>query len=87
MAHRKRTAAGRAERLQVLSRYESSSAELLQRALGGSPRWQVQADDVLDALVAFITAEAPTGTLRSLVTQPSRDECGLTMEMVYRDAS
>jgi len=48
---------------------------------------RIQADDVLDALVALVTAEAPTGMLGSLIGQPSRDQHGLPMEMVYRDAT
>jgi predicted RNase H-like nuclease len=87
MRHKKSTAAGRRERVQVLARYEAASSEVLERALSETRRVQLQGDDILDALVALVTAEAPAGTLRSLVGQPDRDQHGLAMEMVYRDAT
>jgi len=43
----------------------------------------VQADDVLDAAVAFVTAEARGGELVPLVGMPPHDEIGLPMEMLY----
>jgi predicted RNase H-like nuclease len=46
-------------------------------------RKYVQADDILDASVAFVTAEAIQGNLASLVGEPSHDTAGLPMEMVY----
>jgi predicted RNase H-like nuclease len=87
MRHKKSTSAGRRERVHVLAHYEASSSELLERALSETRRVQLQADDILDALVALVTAEAPAGMLRSLVGQPGRDQHGLAMEMVYRDAT
>ncbi len=46
-------------------------------------RKDVQVDDVLDATVAFITAEARQGELASLAGEPSHDPSGLPMEMLY----
>jgi predicted RNase H-like nuclease len=87
MRYKKSTAEGRRERLLTLNRYEPSSSRLLDRALSETRRAQLQADDVLDALVALITAEVPPGELRVLRGEPDRDQCGLTMEMAYREIS
>jgi predicted RNase H-like nuclease len=86
MSYRKGIAAGRNERLRVLTRYDDHAATLLRRALLDTRRADVQADDVLDALVALVTAEAPDSRRQTLAGQPARDERGLPMEMVYVDA-
>ena len=49
----------------------------------------VQPDDILDAMVAAITASGAPGTsaaLQTLPEQPPRDRYGLPMEIVYREA-
>ncbi len=56
MNHAKRTAAGQRERLQLLQRWEAHSAELLGSIMANHRRRDVQADDVLDALVARLGA-------------------------------
>ncbi|HTS10413.1 MAG TPA: DUF429 domain-containing protein [Candidatus Eisenbacteria bacterium] len=83
MRHRKTTNAGRRERLDVLERHEPGARALLTRILAERPRKQVKADDVLDALAAFVTAEARVGRLMRLVGEPSNDQAGLPMEMLY----
>ncbi len=47
-------------------------------------RKDVAKDDVLDALVAAITALGP---LNSLPDPPELDDKGLPMQMLYRDTS
>jgi predicted RNase H-like nuclease len=83
MTHSKTTLEGREERLRILRRYEPRISLLLSDALSKTLRKDVQADDVLDAAVAFVTAEATAGELRSLVGVPSHDPAGLPMEMLY----
>jgi predicted RNase H-like nuclease len=83
MRHKKSTVAGRRERLDVLVRHEPSATALLRRALSETRRQDVQADDVLDALVALLTAESPDTCLKSLAEEPYRDQRALVMEMLY----
>lgn len=49
-------------------------------------RSEVQADDVLDALVALVIARTDSATLQSLPEQPELDQQGLPMRMMYRAA-
>ena len=83
MKHRKATRAGRKERLAVLRKYGADVSDLLERALTETRRKDVRADDIVDALAAFVTAEARGGTLQRLVGQPAHDQKGLPMEMLY----
>ena len=85
MRHGKKTVAGRRERLAVLTRYEPEAEALVERALSETRRSDLAVDDVIDAIVALVTAEAPTNSLMSIVGKPSRDEHGLIMEMVHLD--
>ena len=56
---RDRGAAGIAERVSVLAGYEPRTAQALAAALAKFPlKKDVQPDDVLDALVAYVTARA-----------------------------
>jgi predicted RNase H-like nuclease len=59
------------------------SKALLNDILSNTLRKDVQPDDVLDAAVAFVTAESRTGELTSLVGIPSHDRAGLPIEMLY----
>ena len=83
MQYSKKTGEGRAERLSLLQLHEPGTAALLDDVISHSLRRDVQADDVLDACVAFVTAEARVGTLVSLAGAPLCDEVGLPMEMLY----
>jgi len=83
MRHSKTTVEGRVERLRVLQCYEPSVEVFLREVLSKTLRKDVQADDVLDATAAFVTAEARHGELASLAGAPSQDLAGLPMEMVY----
>jgi predicted RNase H-like nuclease len=85
MRHGKKTAAGRKERLAVLMRYEPEADALVERALAETQRRDLMADDVIDAMVAFITAEAASESLISISGEPLMDERGLVMEMVHLD--
>ena len=79
----KTTVEGVDERLAVLRRYEPLCTSFLKQVLSATLRKDVQPDDVLDATVAFITAEARTGILASLAGDPRHDPVGLKIEMLY----
>jgi predicted RNase H-like nuclease len=83
MIHGKKTAEGRRERLEVLARFEPQSRRLLEAAASTTRRSEVGADDVLDALAAFVTAETDPDGVARLVGDPPFDEKGLPMEMVH----
>lgn len=83
MKYSKTTVEGREERLRVLQRFEPDVSAFLDDVLSRTLRKNVKADDVLDATVAFITAEASRGELVSLVGEPSHDPAGLPIEMLY----
>ena len=83
MRHSKKTAEGCAERINVLQRYEPAISMFLKDVLSKTQRRDVQPDDVLDAAVAFVTAEARGGWLTSLAGAPSHDLAGLPIEMLY----
>ncbi|NKI93493.1 DUF429 domain-containing protein [Rhizobacter sp. SG703] len=79
----KTKSAGIRARLDLLLRREPRSAQLLQLVLREQPRTLVKADDVLDALVAYVTAAEDPANVRSLRGEPQVDEEGLPMEMLY----
>ena len=83
MKYSKTTIEGGEERLRVLQRFEPDVSAFLDDVLSKTLRKNVKADDVLDATVAFITAEASQGELASLAGNPSHDPAGLPMEMLY----
>jgi predicted RNase H-like nuclease len=80
MTHRKKSAAGRAEReALVRTRY----AEALDAARASLPRSRYAFDDLLDAFAALWSAErAAAGAALTLPNDPPRDACGLRMEIV-----
>jgi predicted RNase H-like nuclease len=86
MVHRKSTREGHEERLKVLEQVEPKIRSFTKFVLEHTFRKHVAADDVLDAAVAFVTAEAKQGCLVSLVQNIPLDELGRPMEMLYLDA-
>ncbi|MEW6226588.1 MAG: DUF429 domain-containing protein [Bacillota bacterium] len=83
MEHRKKTHAGFEERLEVLRSVCPAANTIVQRALSGWRRSQVVRDDVLDALVAAVSAKMGAGELTSLPATSECDSKGLQMEIVY----
>ena len=84
MLQPKKTPAGTAERVAVLRRYEPRTADVLAAASKKYPRKDVQADDILDALVAYVTARVGLDSLKRLQGPgPTHDEEGLPMEMLH----
>ena len=87
MRHGKLTQAGRDERLGVLRQLNPRVDDVYDEALGRRLRKVVARDDILDAIVAAVTAvpaERPGASLPALPGEPERDALGLPMEMVYR---
>ncbi len=83
MQYNKTTLEGQRERLRVLRRYLPTVRGFLNRVLRETLRRDVQADDVLDALVLAILAREGRGRLATLPPTPPCDAKGLPMEMVY----
>lgn len=84
MQHNKKRAEGFAERIKVFQSYHSATEEIIQHSLQNYRRQEVAKDDILDALVAAITALPGLNALVSVPDPPESDECGLTMQMLYR---
>jgi predicted RNase H-like nuclease len=83
MKHNKKHKEGLRERLAVLAAFEPDATRFLDFVLVEEPRRNVSADDVLDALAAFVTSSASNSQLASLRDVPASDERGLPMEMLY----
>ena len=83
MKHNKRRSEGLRERLAILAAFEPNAARFFDFVLAEEPRRKVSADDVLDALVAFVTSSASNSQLASVRGVPASDERGLPMEMLY----
>lgn len=83
MTHRKQSPVGFKERLNLLCQLDERTDSIVCRALDRFRRSKVAKDDILDALVAAITADRDTHELRSFPSEPQLDEYGLPMEMVY----
>ena len=84
MQHNKKRAEGFDERIKVLQSYHSATEEIVQHSLQNYRRQEVAKDDILDALVAAITAFAGLNALVSVPDPPESDEGGLPMQMLYR---
>ena len=87
MQHNKKKPAGRDERITVLSLYLPQAREIVNAVAETWPRTQVARDDIVDALVAAVTAKIGYGNLMTLPDEPPVDACGLAMEMVVAGMS
>ena len=67
----------------MLTAHEPRTRALLERLLGEHRRKDVQADDLLDALVGYVTARAKTAAIQRVQGSPACDDRGLPMEMLY----
>ncbi len=83
MDYYKRTPEGFDERLSVIRKVYGESDELVDNALREFKRSDVDKDDILDALVAAVTARSGFNALKTIPAVPESDEVGLPMEMVY----
>lgn len=82
----KATDEGFEQRLDVLTRAAPATPDFFRIARAAHRAKSVSNDDILDALVAAVTALAPLDQLRTLPSNPPRDAEGLLVEMVYRTA-
>lgn len=83
MNNNKKQREGADERIALLRRFEPDTEQLLGRLLDAELRRDVGADDLIDALVAYVTASRVDLELQSLCSTDTHDEMGLPMEMVY----
>ena len=83
MSHRKKIKMGREERIRVLECVEPQTKVIYKQALNEFRRKCVAKDDILDALVAAVTARCGYGRLKTIPESPAVDSNGLAMEMVY----
>jgi len=81
------TAAGYAERMRTLARYDRDAAPTVQKAAEATGGAAVTVADVLDAVALAYAARPGDGDLRTLPPDPPTDAVGLPMEIVYRAAS
>lgn len=81
LAHSKKRAHGRQERLEILA---NQFGDAPARLVANRPKRTVAADDVLDAFVALWTARRiVAGAAASLPDRPPQDETGLRMAIFY----
>ncbi|MGD8798338.1 MAG: DUF429 domain-containing protein [Desulfobacterales bacterium] len=83
MAHSKKTAHGFAERYSILKKTYPQSGAIVKQALNQFRRKDVARDDILDALVLAVSERFSAGKPKSVPSDPSVDEKGLPMEIVY----
>ena len=90
MRHNKKRHNGRRERKRVLQNLEPRTEEIYRSALSKYMRKDVARDDILDTLVAAVTAKLSCQDgykLKTLPECPPKDSKCLTMEMVYVEAA
>jgi predicted RNase H-like nuclease len=83
MQYAKTKKIGFEERYGVLVSFYPPTEQVLYQVLSGYPRKQVKKDDVLDALVAAVTAWLGNNNLSSIPEKYEKDARKLAMEMVY----
>ena len=83
LRHPKSSRGGLEERLSLLIRHVADARALVDAAMSKQLRRDLKADDVLDALAAFVVARAMPNQTETLQGSPSTDEKGLPMEMLY----
>jgi predicted RNase H-like nuclease len=84
MEHSKRKAAGFRERVVVLESFLPKAIKIVEEALRLYLRRDVGRDDIVDALIAAVTAVGGADGLTSIPDEPEYDSVGLRMEIVYR---
>ena len=86
LLHNKKPKEGIGERLEILRHYSLNTDAIYNESLGEYLRKTVDCDDILDALVAALTAKIGyPKKYRTLPVKPQKDSQGLNMEMVYVD--
>ncbi len=84
LRHRKKTFAGREERIRLLRHFIAEPGKILRESLDRYPRRDCAADDIIDALALAASAlQSRRAGLVALAGIPVRDELGLPMEIVF----
>ncbi len=83
MVHSKKKKVGISERLEILKSEYPQTEEVLNYALNRWSRQDLAPDDILDAIVAAVTAKNGRNNLNSIPKEPDVDSYGLPMEIVY----
>ncbi len=83
MTTSKKKPKGFCERITVLKSVRLSAEEEVRKIMDQFKRKDVARDDILDALVAAITASKKLSSLQTIPPQPKNDCFDLPMEMVY----
>jgi predicted RNase H-like nuclease len=84
LEYSKLNAAGYAERMRTLAEYDRDAPPVVQSAAEATGGYDVDVDDVLDAVVLAYTARPGRGKLRTLPPTPETDPTGLPMRLCYR---
>ena len=84
MRYSKKSTWGFQERIQVLQSVFPQTGKLVDFALSTYRRRDVASDDVLDALVAAVTAIGGLKGLMSIPKEPEFDSRGLRMQIMFR---
>lgn len=87
MLSNKKQASGGEERLDVLKRFFPAAEALFQKAAFQYLRRQVALDDIIDAMVAVVTAKFGHGAYKTLPASLETDSHGNPMEIVYWESS
>ena len=81
--HSKKSREGFDERLAVLENYLPEVEHIIHNALSSTKRTDVNRDDILDSMVAAVTASFGNNRVVTLPKVPETDSIGLPMEIVY----
>ena len=79
----KKSKSGEEERIRVLKQFEPRTCKIYRKACRRFVGGGVAKDDILDALVAAVTARRGHERLKTIPDCPPKDCKGLPMEMVY----
>lgn len=85
MRESKKTHKGFNDRRALLKRYYPPVRDDFAQIRAEFRCWDLADDDILDAMVACVTASVPQRGLRTLPIDPEEDATGLPMRMVYAD--
>ena len=83
MLHSKKKIEGFIERKRVLESIYPKTIEIIDHALVTYRRKELAKDDILDAIVASVTAHFGGKRLISIPDTPEYDSTGLRMEILY----
>lgn len=83
MIHSKKTNEGFLERLETLAKFLPEVNKIINDTLVRFKRKEVKPDDILDSMVAAITASFRKNRLVALPEDSETDSTGLPMEIVY----